>query len=68
VATAIWLVAVAGAGWLLGRFGGSLLGDVLVRMWSASMGGALGVLAAIGVLCFGVWLGGRAIDGLVRAR
>ncbi len=68
VATAIWLAGVASAGWLLGRFGGSLLGDVLVRMWSASMGGVMTVLAAIAVLCFGVWLGGRAIDGLVRGR
>jgi hypothetical protein len=68
VVTAIWLVGVTSAGWLLGRFGGSLLGDVLVRMWSASMGGVMTVLAAIGVLCFGVWLGGRAIDGLIRAR
>lgn len=68
VATAIWLAGVAIAGWLLGQFGGSLLGDVLVRMWSASTAGVMAVLLAVAVLCFGVWLGGRAIDGLTGAR
>jgi len=68
VATAIWLAGMLSAGWLLGSFGGSLLGDVLQRMWTASMGGVSAVLIAVLVLSFGVWLGGRAVDGLTRRR
>lgn len=63
-----WAVGLLVVGWLIGRVAETLFGELLDAVWASAAPAMLGVVMAGVLLGLGVWLGGRALDGLVASR
>lgn len=64
----IWVVTLLVLGWVIGRVADTLLGELLDAIWAAAAPTVLGVVGGGVLLGVGVWLGGRAVEGILRER
>lgn len=64
----VWIAAMLVIGWVIGRVVGTMFGELLDAVWSSAAPAMLGVVTGGALLAAGVWLGGRALDGLLRER
>lgn len=68
VVCGVWTVAMLVIGWVIGQVADTLFGELLQAVWSNAAPTMLAVVVGGLLVASGVWLGGRAIDGLAGSR
>lgn len=63
----VWAVGLLVVGWLIGRVADTLFGELLDAIWSSAAPAVIALVAGGLLLGVGVWIGGRALDGLIDA-
>lgn len=61
-----WFLGMLVAGWMIGRVADTLFGELLSSLWADASPAMVTLLLAGALLGGGAWLGGIALDGLVR--